>query len=188
MVAPVTKEQPHALYRFWNAEGHLLYVGLTVDPGARWKAHGREKSWWTEVVTVTLEWFPDRDSVEIAEIKAIREEKPRYNVVHNQPVAEEPQVELTVVGWHDWDESEMTPEWRKSIARLTRDEWLRTGEVAMLLGVSIGTIQRGIRNGDIGYRLKPGGSQRLCSPEDVRRLLTKSRQVVGRAAVSETDG
>jgi hypothetical protein len=26
---------PHALYRFYDAAGMLLYVGITVDPGAR---------------------------------------------------------------------------------------------------------------------------------------------------------
>lgn len=26
---------PHALYRFFDGEGDLLYVGMTLDPGAR---------------------------------------------------------------------------------------------------------------------------------------------------------
>lgn len=77
------QEVPHALYRFFDAAGQLLYVGLTVDPGSRWKNHSKRKTWWYDVANSTMEWFPSRKAVEAAEILAIRNERPLHNVLHN---------------------------------------------------------------------------------------------------------
>lgn len=74
---------PHALYRFWSEDGVLLYVGITQNPGARWKAHSKDKPWWHEVWIVTKENHPSRDAVERAELAAIRYGRPKYNVKHN---------------------------------------------------------------------------------------------------------
>lgn len=70
----------HALYRFFDATGQLLYVGLTSDPGRRMGQHRVEKPWWSEVANVTIQTYPDRESVAAAERAAIRTETPRYNV------------------------------------------------------------------------------------------------------------
>ena len=72
----------HALYRFFNADRQLLYVGLTVDPGSRWTSHCKEKPWWHEVDTVKVETFPTRDLVIKAEREAIETEYPLYNIAH----------------------------------------------------------------------------------------------------------
>jgi predicted GIY-YIG superfamily endonuclease len=78
------KTSPHVLYRFWDAAGHLLYVGITADPLGRWKTHSKDKDWWSEVVNITVENFPNRSSVIDAERTAIITEKPLYNKVHNK--------------------------------------------------------------------------------------------------------
>lgn len=75
---------PHALYRFYDAARNLLYVGITLDPGSRWKQHAHDKPWWHEVTSTTIETYPDRASVLEAERAAIIAERPRYNVVHNR--------------------------------------------------------------------------------------------------------
>lgn len=76
--------EPHALYRFFDRDGYLLYIGLTKNPGTRWPAHSKDKPWWTEVATITIEHYPTRAEVEAAEIAAIRAERPLYNVQHNR--------------------------------------------------------------------------------------------------------
>ena len=76
-------DQPCALYRFFTTDDVLLYVGVSLNPGARWKQHRADKPWWSEVATVTVETFPTRDVVLEAERTAIQAESPRYNVVHN---------------------------------------------------------------------------------------------------------
>lgn len=71
--------ETQALYRFYDATGALLYIGLTADPGARWQSHAREKPWWHEVRGVSLETYPDRATVLAAETRAIAVENPRHN-------------------------------------------------------------------------------------------------------------
>lgn len=72
-----------AVYRLFDAEAQLLYVGVAVDPRVRWGVHAREKTWWPEVAHRTVEWFDDRPSAEAAEVAAIVTEAPRYNVEHS---------------------------------------------------------------------------------------------------------
>lgn len=76
----------HALYRFWNADDQLLYVGITLNPGARWKAHQYDKPWWSNVARITIELHPDRAAALASERAAIHAERPLYNVVHNRGV------------------------------------------------------------------------------------------------------
>lgn len=73
----------HALYRFFDAGGELLYLGITLNPAARWKQHSHDKTWSTEVANIVIEPHPDRAAVLEAERLAIVTEKPRYNVVYN---------------------------------------------------------------------------------------------------------
>lgn len=76
--------ETHALYRFYDSTGQLLYVGITLDPGSRWKAHSKEKPWWHDVAQVTVETHDGRAAVLEAERAAILAEKPVHNVVHNR--------------------------------------------------------------------------------------------------------
>ncbi len=75
--------QINALYRFYDVVGQLLYVGVTADPGTRWKAHSKDKPWWIDVTRVTVEHHPSREAVLEAERSAIVAEKPLHNIVHN---------------------------------------------------------------------------------------------------------
>jgi predicted GIY-YIG superfamily endonuclease len=75
-----------ALYRMRSADGTLLYVGITACLPARIKQHAGGKRWWDEVATITVEHFPTRDEVEVAELEAIRSERPTYNVKDNPNV------------------------------------------------------------------------------------------------------
>lgn len=79
----------HALYRFFDASDVLLYVGITVDPGARFKKHGGDKEWWGEVDRIDIARHATRKEALDAERKAIKEEQPLHNVVHNEFVQPE---------------------------------------------------------------------------------------------------
>lgn len=53
--------------------------------------------------------------------------------------------------------------------------WLLLSEIAKVLDVSTSTVDRYLRGGDIGYRVKPGrGGYRLGDPADVLDLLFPS--------------
>lgn len=71
---------PAAVYRLWDAEGQLLYVGSSYDPEERCKAH-RDQPWWPEVARRTEEWKEHRGAAYIAESEAIATERPRHNVM-----------------------------------------------------------------------------------------------------------
>jgi len=68
-----------AVYRFYDADNQLLYVGVTANPKARWNAHARDKEWWPEVASKAIQWFGDRHPAEFAEYVAIQTEGPKYN-------------------------------------------------------------------------------------------------------------
>lgn len=74
------KEPRTALYRFYDADARLLYVGVTDDPWRRWREHVREKPWYPRVKHQTVTWYDTRTVAEAAEKMAIRCEHPRFNV------------------------------------------------------------------------------------------------------------
>lgn len=77
-------ETPHRLYRFFGEGGVLLYVGISDDLPTRWTTHRRKKSWWREWREITLTPYPSRQTLEAAEIEAIKTERPLHNIVHNR--------------------------------------------------------------------------------------------------------
>jgi prevent-host-death family protein len=71
----------HTLYRFFNGQGRLLYVGITAgDPNIRWSRHQRMSPWWDDVSFVHVEHLHDREEARVAELAAIRMESPLHNV------------------------------------------------------------------------------------------------------------
>ncbi|MER6557240.1 GIY-YIG nuclease family protein [Streptomyces sp. NPDC001027] len=72
-----------ALYRFYDADDQLLYVGITSNPKQRWKAHASGAAWWAQAVRKSVKWFDSRPEAAVAEAHAITAEVPAHNVVHN---------------------------------------------------------------------------------------------------------
>ena len=70
-----------AVYRFFDANGELLYVGLTNNTATRWDYHARRKPWWADVAGKSVTWYDDRPTAARAEAQAIRTEAPRWNIV-----------------------------------------------------------------------------------------------------------
>lgn len=77
------EHQVYYLYRFYNAAGRLLYVGISNNPDRRWGEHADDKPWWGEVEDQTSERAGDMHDALALEEEAIRAERPLYNVVHN---------------------------------------------------------------------------------------------------------
>lgn len=74
------RETPHYVYRCFDADGRLLYVGCSMNPEERMKEHRKFRPWWTNRVTrMTLEGFPDQSAGLAAERQAIQTEHPLYN-------------------------------------------------------------------------------------------------------------
>lgn len=73
-----------ALYRHYDAEGTLLYLGITGSPSLRAEQHRDRSPWWRFVADTTVEWFVSRDAATEAERDAIHDELPVFNGTHNK--------------------------------------------------------------------------------------------------------
>ena len=69
-----------ALYRLYDEDDQLLYVGIAFNPRVRCYHHKMHKSWWPDVARREVEWHDDRRQAEAAERAAIAAEKPLYNI------------------------------------------------------------------------------------------------------------
>jgi hypothetical protein len=69
-----------ALYRLFDADDVLLYIGIAFNTSRRWMQHKATKIWWPEVARKDVCWYDTRREAEAAEQVAIAEEKPKYNV------------------------------------------------------------------------------------------------------------
>lgn len=73
------------LYRFYAADGTLLYIGISKSAIARMVQHATDKNWWGEVERITVQRVPGpRSLAEEEERLAISLERPKYNVTHNK--------------------------------------------------------------------------------------------------------
>lgn len=73
---------PAIVYRAFDAEGDLLYVGVTTKGPLRWEQHAATKPWWNSVARIDVAHYSTvRDALD-AERFAIGSEHPRYNVRH----------------------------------------------------------------------------------------------------------
>jgi predicted GIY-YIG superfamily endonuclease len=71
------------LYRLYNADDELLYIGISLSAINRMTQHKANQPWWFEVATIKVETHEvDREAIATMEREAIIGECPRYNVVH----------------------------------------------------------------------------------------------------------
>lgn len=73
-----------ALYRYFNADDELLYIGISIDPDGRLKAHRASHAPWVgKAARRTIEWHDSRALALKAEEIAVKSERPIYNEKHN---------------------------------------------------------------------------------------------------------
>jgi excisionase family DNA binding protein len=80
--ATSTAPVPCFLYRHFDAEGNLLYVGVSLSAMNRLAQHKDASVWFPRIATVKIKPFPSREKALAAEREAITAEKPLHNVVH----------------------------------------------------------------------------------------------------------
>jgi predicted GIY-YIG superfamily endonuclease len=68
------------LYRHFNSDGVLLYVGISINAVLRLSQHRQMSHWYDEIANITLESFETRAEALKAETHAIQNEKPKYNI------------------------------------------------------------------------------------------------------------
>jgi predicted GIY-YIG superfamily endonuclease len=71
------------LYRFYDANDDLLYVGISNTWYQRFHQHERTSGWFSRVAHATFESYESREAVEAAELIAIKSENPQFNKASN---------------------------------------------------------------------------------------------------------
>lgn len=82
---------PAVVYRLYDADGALLYIGSAYDADHRCKDHAK-KPWWPQVARRTEQQFPNRGRAYTEELKAIAVERSKYNAM-GTPGYETPKTE-----------------------------------------------------------------------------------------------
>ena len=80
-----------ALYRHFDAEGQLLYVGITCGMSNRDRRHAQKSDWHDQVVRTETEWLPSRGHALALEKVAIQHELPPHNKYNARTAAIEAQ-------------------------------------------------------------------------------------------------
>ncbi|MEU8920362.1 GIY-YIG nuclease family protein [Kitasatospora sp. NPDC048545] len=118
---------PTALYRCFDEDGWLLYIGTSLDPKRRFREHAKWFGWWPAVVRIDVEWlpygFPRSMKTEHA---AIWRERPACNA-EPRVVVEECGPPMEGGTW--FDRGAQLREWRRWFA-VWRDCRLQPEEVA----------------------------------------------------------
>lgn len=69
------------LYRHYDGNGRLLYVGISLSAINRMSNHKQTSGWSKLVATIKIERYNTRKEALDAEARAIQEENPPYNKV-----------------------------------------------------------------------------------------------------------
>ena len=89
---PQHADRPHFVYRAFDADDRLLYVGCTIDVDKRRRKHGRTSSWAKQATRWTVERFATQAPALLAEQHAIETERPQFNAMYNG---------AGLTGWND---------------------------------------------------------------------------------------
>lgn len=76
---PGQRVERTAVYRLYDENEQLLYVGVSADPRVRFRQHQRDRPWWPRVDAREIEWFDSRAEALDVEALAIRRELPLHN-------------------------------------------------------------------------------------------------------------
>lgn len=69
------------LYRHFDIDRRLLYVGVSLATLMRTRGHRQKSPWFSQVVYITIERFETRALALAAERAAVKAERPRYNTL-----------------------------------------------------------------------------------------------------------
>ncbi|MBJ7591525.1 GIY-YIG nuclease family protein [Aeromonas veronii] len=78
------KRQVTELYRHFDGEGRLLYIGVSLSAARRLSQHMYKSEWAADITDIKVERFPTRQEALDAERNAIINEKPIWNIVYRK--------------------------------------------------------------------------------------------------------
>lgn len=72
-------QRPHDVYIHLDAEGAVLYVGISLTIAERTSSHRANSGWWQKVATIRVEHLPNREAALAREAELIAELRPLHN-------------------------------------------------------------------------------------------------------------
>lgn len=85
------------LYRHYDVNNNLLYVGISLSTAARLSTHKNTSAWFEKITTIRIERFATRQEAIEAEEKTIRNEKPLYNRLMNENGVKLPKLRKSIL-------------------------------------------------------------------------------------------
>lgn len=149
------------LYRYFAADGSLLYVGITSSRHSRAVQHSTAAEWWPLTVRATLTHYPNRADAEAAEQSAIISEHPLYNLRYNEGAD---RYRVALARAREW----MTVNYPRSA---------RVPDLAVFADVPVETVRRLLRQGALPCA-RVGTMARFTSAhiEDALWVLTEPKR------------
>lgn len=126
------------LYRHFDKDGALLYVGVSLSAIQRLSQHREASHWSGDIASVKVEWFADRKEAITAERAAITSENPRHNLYR-------PKVAEVVNARAEESRQDLIRRLVQFNPTYSRDE------AAGILGVGVGSIKQWMESGELGY-------------------------------------
>lgn len=75
------------LYRHFDRDNTLLYVGVSISALNRLAAHREHAPWFWRIARIEIQAFATREDSLIAERLAIQRERPQFNIQHSERAA-----------------------------------------------------------------------------------------------------
>jgi hypothetical protein len=137
------------LYRHFNAEGELLYVGISLSTINRLGQHKDHSHWFETISRVDIEKFDTKEEALNAEALAIHNEKPKCNIM--KPRARQIFDEIARQQEKNYvlERSKMTRE--ELTGRVVKFNIIYTlQEVGAVLGIGTSSVKKLIEDKELG--------------------------------------
>lgn len=142
------------LYRHFDKDGTLLYVGISLSAIYRLSQHGDHSEWFNSISRVEIESFETREMAIEAEARAIFNEKPKHNIMRPRRQKILNEIAIQELFEYELKRSEMSNE--ELTGRVVKFNILYSfSEVASMLGIGGKTLHRLIEEKKIGCILLP---------------------------------
>jgi predicted GIY-YIG superfamily endonuclease len=77
---------PTYLYKLYDKDNNLLYVGITTNYKIRFRIHSKKQFWWNKVSRRWIKKYSSRTLALKVEKRIIAHQKPKYNITYNNQV------------------------------------------------------------------------------------------------------
>lgn len=143
----------YQLYRHFDHNDELLYIGISLSALSRLSSHMSVSHWAETITKVTIEKHPTKQDALRAEREAIKNEKPKHNIIHKPTIAEEEAAAADI--------SKRVEKERISLLNqvVNIDPVYRIDELGQVLKFGPTSVKRMINSGEIGHITIPYGSR-----------------------------